>query len=159
MSYTLWKLVHIAGVVAFLGNITTGLFWAAHAHKQKKFALIGSTFRGIIQSDRWFTIPGVFAILIGGIGAAISGGIPILRTGWIFWSLVLFSVSGLIFGIAVAPLQRKIEQFTLNVPRTEESWNEYCRIYKRWELWGFLAWLAPVVALVIMVLKAPVPGL
>ncbi len=159
MSYALWKLIHIVGVVAFLGNITTGLFWAAHAHKQRDFGLVASTFHGIIQSDRWFTIPGVFGILIGGFGAAINGSIPILRTGWIFWSIILFSVSGIIFGLSVAPLQKKIQHFVVNRPQTEESWNEYCSIYKRWEIWGFLAWLTPVVALVIMVLKLPLTGI
>ena len=159
MSYTLWKLIHIVGVVAFLGNITTGLFWAAHAHRQRDFELVESTFHGIIQSDLWFTIPGVFGILIGGFGAAIYGSIPILRTGWIFWSIVLFSVSGIVFGVFVAPMQKKILHFVANRPQTEESWNEYCSIYKRWETWGFLAWLAPAAALVIMVLKLPIPGI
>lgn len=159
MSYTLLKLLHIVGVVLFLGNITTGLFWAAYAHRQKDFRLIASTFQGIIQSDRWFTIPGVFGILIGGFGAAIDGGIPILRTGWIFWPSILFLVSGVIFGISVAPLQKKIQHFVENRPQTDDSWSEYCSIYKRWEIWGLLAWVTPVVALVIMTLKSPLPGI
>lgn len=29
MSYLLWKLLHYAAVVLFLGNIITGLFWMA----------------------------------------------------------------------------------------------------------------------------------
>jgi uncharacterized membrane protein len=159
MTYLLWKLIHIAGVVAFLGNITTGLFWAAHAHRQGNFQLVASTFHGIIQSDRWFTIPGVFGILIGGFGAAINGSIPILRTGWIFWPIALFSISGLIFGLAVAPLQKRIRHLVVNRSQSEESWKEYCSLYKRWEIWGFLAWLTPVAAMVIMVLKPSLPGM
>ena len=159
MSYALWKLIHIVGVVAFLGNITTGLFWAAQAHRQKDFASIASTFRGIIRSDRWFTMPGVVAIVVGGFGAAISGSIPILRTGWVFWPIVLFSISGIVFGAWVAPLQKKIRDFVTNRPQTDDSWTEYCRIFKRWEIWGLLAWLNPVVALIIMVLKLPLPGM
>lgn len=159
MSYAILKLVHIVGVVMFLGNITTGLFWAAYAHRQKEFGLVASTFRGIIKSDRWFTMPGVTIILIGGFWAAIEGGIPILRTGWVFWSIVLFSISGIIFSVSLAPLQKKILRFVESKPQTEESWSEYCSIYKRWELWGFVAWLAPVIALALMVLKLPLPGL
>lgn len=64
MSYLVWKLLHIASVIIFLGNIVTGLFWAAHAHKARYFTLIASTFEGIIRSDRWFTIPGVVGIVI-----------------------------------------------------------------------------------------------
>lgn len=157
MSYALWKLVHIIGVVMFLGNITTGLFWAAYAHRQKDFGLIASTFDSINRSDRWFTMPGVVAILIGGFGAAINGSIPILRTGWLFWPIVLISISGIIFGSSVAPLQTKIKNFVENKPQTEENWTEYGNIYNRWEFWGFLAWLTPVIALVIMILKPPLP--
>ena len=29
--YLLIKLLHVIAVIAFLGNITTGLFWHAHA--------------------------------------------------------------------------------------------------------------------------------
>lgn len=159
MTYLLWKLLHIIGVVVFLGNITTGLFWAAHAHRQGDFGTIGTTFRGIIQSDRRFTMPGVTAILIGGIGAAINGNIPFLATGWLLWPIILFSISGIIFGLSVAPLQKKIQQMALNTARTDETWTEYCLLYKRWEAWGFLAWLTPVIALVIMVLKPTLPGI
>ena len=107
MSYLGWKLLHVAAVVIFLGNISTGIFWAARAHRTRDLRLIASTFEGVIRSDRWFTIPGVIGIIAGGVGAAMSGGVPILGTGWILWSIVLFAISGLAYGM-VAPLQRKI---------------------------------------------------
>lgn len=159
MSYALWKLIHIVGVVAFLGNITTGLFWAGLAHRRKDFGTIASTFDGIIQSDRWFTIPGVFAVLIGGFGTAINGGIPILRTGWILWPALLFAVSGILFSIWVGPLQKKIQQYVASTPQTDESWQHYHGLYKKWERWGLAAWIAPVAAMVVMVLKLPIPGI
>lgn len=159
MSYVAWKLVHIVGVVMFLGNITTGLFWAAHAHRQHDFRTIASTFDGIIRSDRWFTVPGVVAILAGGFVMAINGGFPLLGTGWIFWPLVLFSVSGAGFAIWVAPLQKKIRALVSTTSQTDESWREYHALYKRWERWGFIAWVAPVFALIIMILKPAIPGL
>lgn len=159
MSYGIWKLVHIIGVVIFLGNITTGLYWAWFANRQGEFATIGNTFAGIIKSDRWFTMPGVYAILIGGVGAAITGEIPILRTGWVLWPSILFAVSGIVFALFVAPLQKKIQRFVTDVPKSDESWETYCGLYRRWEIWGLVAWTAPVIALVIMVLKLPLPGL
>lgn len=159
MSYGLWKLVHIVGVVLFLGNITTGLFWAWLAHRRGDFPHIATTFEGIIKSDRWFTMPGVYAILAGGIGAAIVGKFPILGTGWILWPSILFAASGIVFAIFVAPLQKKILRFTAEAQKSESSWGEYRALYRRWEVWGLVAWAAPVVALVIMVLKLPLPGL
>lgn len=159
MSYAAWKLLHVASVVLFLGNITTGLFWATHAHRSRDFRLIASTFEGISRSDRWFTIPGVFGIVLGGIAAAVVGDLPILGTGWILWPIVLFSISGIIFGARVAPLQRRIAEVASAADPPADAWDSYEAIYRRWELWGLLALIAPAIAMAIMVLKPSLPGL
>ena len=159
MTYLAWKLLHVASVILFLGNITASLFWAAHAHKTRDFRLIASTFEGIIRSDRWFTIPGVIGILIGGFGAAIDGNLPILATGWILWPIILFSISGIVFGVWVGPLQSKIVRFVRAADSSAQAWDSYGKMYKRWELWGLVALITPVVAFVIMVLKPSLPGL
>ena len=90
--YLLFKLVHVIAVIAFLGNITTGLFWHAHAARTRDPKLLAHAMDGIVRSDRIFTIPGVVGIIVSGIAIAIYGNLPILRTGWIFWTLVLFTV-------------------------------------------------------------------
>ena len=88
--YLALKLVHIAAVMLFLGNITTGLFWKAHGDRSRDPRIIAHVLEGIIRSDRWFTIPGVVVILAAGVATAVVGGLPLLRTAWIRWSLVLF---------------------------------------------------------------------
>lgn len=163
MSYLLLKLLHVASVVMFLGNITTGLFWARRAHHSRDFTLISSTFEGIIRSDRLFTGPGVVGILVTGIAAALIAKLPILGTGWIFWPIVLFSISGAAFGLRVAPLQRRILDVASDVASaadsTDQAWNVYAAHYRQWEFWGLIALITPVAALAIMVLKPPLPGL
>jgi len=151
MNYLIWKLIHVASVIIFLGNIITGLFWAVRANKTHDFKLIASTFQGIMQSDRYFTLPGIVA--------AIHGRIPILGTGWILWPIILFSISGIIFSVYVTPLQKKIANYALNTVDSESSWNTYEKMYKQWEVWGFLATVTPVAAMVIMILKPSLPGL
>lgn len=158
MSYLTIKLLHIASVVIFLGNITTGLFWARLAHKTRDFKLIASTFDGIIRSDRLFTGPGVAGIVITGFIGAINAKLPILGTGWILWPIVLFSISGLVFAIWVAPLQRRILATALAADSSDVAWQGYARKFKEWEIWGLVALLTPVAALVIMVLKPALPG-
>ena len=159
MNYLIWKLIHVASVIIFLGNIITGLFWAARAHKSHDFKLIASTFQGIIRSDRYFTLPGIVGVTLAGIVAAIHGRIPILGTGWILWSIILFSISGVFFSIYVTPLQKKIANYALNIVDSESSWNTYEKMYKQWEVWGFVATVTPVAAMVIMILKPSLPGL
>ncbi len=160
MDYTVWKLIHVISVVMFLGNITTGLFWKAHADRSGNSEIIAATFDGIIRSDRWFTIPGVIGIIVGGFAAAIDGHIPILRTGWIFWSLVLFSISGVIFSARIAPLQRQLAELMRGGElKSQSQWDEYKALSRSWEFWGLAALMAPIFALVLMVIKPSVPGL
>jgi uncharacterized membrane protein len=158
--YLALKLVHIAAVVWFLGNIITGLFWKAYADRTKDLRVIAHTMEGIVQSDHWFTIPGVIVILIGGLGAAIAGGIPILRTGWIFWSIVLFTISGAAFMLRVVPLQAQLA--ALARAGSEEgpfNWDRYRAWSWQWKFWGLVALLTPALAAVLMVFKPNLPGL
>lgn len=152
--YLFIKLLHVIAVIAFLGNITTGLFWHRHAARTRDPKLLAYTMDGIIRSDRFFTVPGVVVIIATGFAAAIYGGYPILRTGWILWTLILFIVSGLIFMIRVVPLQRQLR--ALAEAAVQSGTFDYARYHAlavRWEIWGGAALLTPAVGLVLMVLK------
>ena len=154
--YTLLKLIHIFAVIIFLGNIITGLYWMKKADRTNNLSIMSFTMKGIISSDKLFTIPGVVVITIGGFSAAIYGGIPILKTGWIFWSLVLFILSGLIFSWKLAPLQRKIYQLIKKADAYNFNQALYHFYLKQWERWGLAAMLTPLGALILMVMKIPV---
>jgi len=152
--FLLIKLLHIIAVIAFVGNITTGIFWHAHAARTRDPKLIAYTMGGIIRSDRLFTIPGVIVIIVTGIAAAIYGNFPILRTGWILWTLILFIVSGLIFMIRVAPLQRQLRALAEAAAQSGTlDYARYRALAVRWEVWGTAALLTPLAGLALMVLK------
>ena len=152
--YLLLKLVHIASVIAFLGNITTGLFWHAHAARTRDPRFLAHAMDGIIRSDRIFTVPGVIGIVVSGIAAALYAKLPLLRTDWILWTLILFSISGLIFTFRVAPLQRQLRALAeAGVQTGAFDYARYHALAVRWEVWGAAALLAPVGGLVLMVLK------
>jgi uncharacterized membrane protein len=150
----LWlKLLHVAAVILFLGNIYTGLFWHIHAMRTRDAKLLAHTMDGIIRSDRLFTVPGVFAIIAGGFAAAIVGKLPIVRTPWILWSLVLFSIAGVVFMARVAPLQRRMRDVARAGEAGSFDFGDYQRLTRSWEIWGAVALLTPIAALVLMVLK------
>jgi uncharacterized membrane protein len=152
--YLLLKAVHLFAVVIFLGNITTGLFWKAHADRTGDPRIIAHALDGIIRSDRWFTLPGAALIVVAGIATAEMGGWRIFRVGWIWWSIVLFTISGLIFGVAIVRLQRRMRDLARSVS-TEKELREggYRRLSIAWEIWGVLALLTPIAAFFLMVLK------
>lgn len=158
MTYLIWKFLHVLSVILFVGNITTGVFWAAHAAAGRDLRLVASTFEGIIRADRWFTTPGVTGLTVSGIAAALAGNLPILGTGWILWGIVLLLVSGAAFGMRVAPLQREILRVARAGDGEESSWAAFEKLYGSWKLWGAIALAAPLAALVIMVLKPRLPA-
>lgn len=160
MPYLIFKFIHIIAVVLFLGNIITGLFWKFHADGTRDPNIIAHTFKGIIRADRWFTNPSVIVITLMGILAAVRAKLPILGTGWIFWSIVLFTISGIAFSVKVAPLQRKIQDLALEgAHKGEMDWDLYHRLSRSWEFWGLVAMISPLGALALMVIKPALPGL
>jgi uncharacterized membrane protein len=148
------KALHVFAVVLFVGNIVTGIFWKTHAERTRDPRLIAHAFEGLTASDRWFTVPAVFLIIVSGVLAAIEGRLPILGTGWILWSIVLFAIAGIVFMAWVAPLQRRIASFARAAERAGQlDWGAYRALARRWEMAGALAALTPLGALVLMVMK------
>jgi uncharacterized membrane protein len=152
--YLALKMLHILAVVLFLGNITTGLFWKAHGDRSGDPRIMAHIIDGIIRSDRWFTLPGVLFIVIFGFGAAGVAGLPIFGTSWIWQSLALFIISGAAFMAQVAPLQVRLRAVALEGARAGSlDQAEYRRLSRRWEFWGAVALVTPLLALVLMVAK------
>ena len=115
--------------------------------------LLAHTMDGIIRSDRWFTLPGVVAIITARMALAIYGHFPLLRTPWILWTLVLFAISGIVFSVRVAPMQRQLKALAENGMRGAFDYERYRALAIRWEVWGAIALLTPVAGLALMVLK------
>jgi uncharacterized membrane protein len=151
----LWlKLVHVLAMVMFVGNIVTGVFWHKHALRTGDARLVAHAMDGVLRSDRLFTMPGVLLLVASGVLAAVAGGLHMLRTGWILWSIVLFAVSGIVFGMRLTPLQRRMRDLA-QAGATSGTFDRaaYERLSRQWDFWGAVATLAPLVAVALMVLK------
>ncbi len=152
--YIALKILHVAAVVIFLGNLVTGILWKLHGDQTKDPVIIRHTMAGLIRADRWFTIPGVVVILIAGFGAALIGGLPLLRTRWILAGIILFAISGLAYTRQVVPLQRQMLAVARSgVERATFDWDEYRALSRRWNVWGTIALIAPVLAMIGMIAK------
>jgi hypothetical protein len=107
---------------------------------------------GLIRADRWFTWPGVALILIGGLGAALIGGLKLLAVGWIAWSIGLFTLSGVVFAMSLAPLQRRIVQAAA---MSNPDMAALKAMLHRWHVVGWVS-VAPLwLAMAAMTLKWP----
>ena len=152
-GYLVMKTLHVLAVVFFLGNITIGAFWKMHGDSSGDPRIIAHTINGIIRADRRFTIPSAVLLIVFGFGATGIGRIP-LSSPWIVWGIVLVAISALAFMIKIGPIQRRM----LAVARAAADASsfdsvEYARLSRSWTLWGIVATLAPVVAVVLMVFK------
>lgn len=95
----------------------------------------------------------VLLIIATGVAMAWLANLPLLRTFWIGWSLVLFGISGLAFAFKVGPLQKKLlANAQAGIAGTWKE-AEYHALSKAWGTWGTIATLAPLVAVFLMVLK------
>lgn len=151
MVYFILVLIHIVTVILFLGNITIAPFWKLQAEKTKDRLTILRTWEGIIRADRLFTMPGVTILLIFGIGAALHGGFNLISTGWIFWSIILYIISGAAFMAKVVPIQKMV--VALAKDESKFNWDEYNKLAKQWDIWGSVATITPWIAVILMVLK------
>ncbi len=151
----LWlKLLHVLAVVMFVGNIVTGVFWHKHALKTGDARLVAPAMDGVLRSDRLFTMPGVLLLIASGVLASFLGGLHMLRTGWILWSIVLLAISGIVFGMRLTPLQRKMRDLAqAGAASGVFDRAAYDRLSRQWDFWGAVATLAPLGAVALMVLK------
>lgn len=151
MVYFSSVLIHVIAVIIFLGNITITPFWKLQAEKIKDRLHILNIWEGIIRSDRFFTMPGMIILLIFGIGAAAHLKVNFIDTGWIFWSIIMYIISGASFMVKMVPIQKKIVALAKDEARF--GWDEYRKLTKQWDIWGSLATITPWIAVILMVLK------
>jgi uncharacterized membrane protein len=152
--YSVLKLIHVVAVMLFMGNIVTGVFWKMHADESHDPRIIAHALEGLIRSDRWFTIPAIVVLTLAGIATAVVGHLPLLHTPWIWQSLVLFSLAGVMFGVWLAPLQKQLFKMARAAAAGEPmDWDRYRALSRQWGWWGAWATLAPAGAVVLMITK------
>lgn len=151
MAYLIFKLIHVFAVIFFVGNIVISVLWKNHGDRSGDSKIIAHTIRGIIRADRFFTMPAVAFLILAGFGAMGIGFIP-FETGWIMWGFIMILISAAAFMAKVVPLQKKLLKIAEASPFDQQM---YDAVSKEWNLWGSIATIAPIVAVILMVLKAP----
>jgi len=156
--YLVLKFVHVLAVIIFVGNISVGILWHVIGDSTRDARIIAHTMKGILLADKIFTIPAIIVLLIAGIATAEVGHLPILATGWILWSIILFVISGIAFG----PISRSQRQMLVVAQAALTSgvmnWEDYDRFGRTWNIAGTIALVAPLIAVLLMVTKPSLPA-
>ncbi len=109
--------------------------------------------RLVTLTDWVFTFPGVLLVLFAGLGMAHVGGLSTTETPWIWHGVVLFSVSGLVWGCVLIPLQIVQARAARAFENGGDIPERYWRLNRQWFIWGIAATVLPVFNIAIMVLK------
>ncbi len=147
-----WNLfMHIFGAVLFMGNIMVTAAWASMARRAKHTEALRLGVRGIVVTDTIFTMPGVLLLVLNG---GILG-TPFFKAHamWLFVSIGLFVVSGIIWGAILVPLQRRMSALMKATPPGSAVPPQVDGLLALWFRWGGIATLLPLVTLVLMVAK------
>jgi uncharacterized membrane protein len=152
MTYNAFKVIHLLGVVFFLGNIIVTGVWKVLADRTGEPRVIGFAQHLVTLTDWIFTAGGVLLILVGAYGMAFTAGLD-LRQSWLVWGQALFAASGLIWILVLIPTQivqaRQARAFLSGGTVPESYW----RHGRRWYVWGTIATLIPLANLYVMVFK------
>jgi uncharacterized membrane protein len=153
MSYNAFKVVHLIGVIAFLGNIIVTAVWKILADRTGDPRVIAYAQRLVTLTDWIFTAGGVVLIVLGGYGMAFTAGIDPRGQFWLVLGQALFGVSGLIWVAVLIPTQiaqaRAARLFAAGGTIPESYW----RLARRWMVWGGIATLIPLANVYVMVFK------
>lgn len=153
MTYLAFKVVHITGVVLFLGNIIVTGAWKVLADRTGDPRTIAFAQRLVTLTDWIFTLGGVILILIGAYGMVLTAGLDPLGPLWLIAGQSLFIASGIIWVAILIPVQikqaRQARAFASGGAIPESYW----RLCRLWVIWGTIATLLPLANLYFMVVK------
>lgn len=151
--HTTMVCLHVLGVVLFLGNLIVSAMWMAQARRTRNAAVLHFAARSVMRADWLFTLPGIVLILSTGLLTVGKwGGFP--NAAWAEVALALFVLSGVIWGAGLLRLQKRMIRMTAEAVESGGGLDEpILGVLRRWMMWGGIATLLPLAALVLMIFK------
>jgi uncharacterized membrane protein len=152
-SYLVLKSIHIFGVILLMGNIIVTAWWKFMADKTKDPSVISFAQRQVTLTDFVFTVPGVLMAVIAGDSMSYGFMANSWDIQWITWGRCLFIASGIIWVAILIPTQIKQSRMARNFAHGKAIPDEYWKLSKRWNIFGSLAVLLPLINIHWMVFK------
>jgi len=153
MSYSVFKLMHLLGVVLLLGNIVVTAVWKLAADRHGHPTVVAFAQRMVALTDFAFTLPGVVLTLVGAHGMGWLGGFSLWQPGWIAWGHALFILSGVIWLVVLVPTQIQQGRLAASFSTSASIPVRYWQLNRRWIGWGIAATILPLVNMGLMVLR------
>ncbi|QKE39359.1 DUF2269 family protein [Ferrovum myxofaciens] len=152
-NYLFLKIIHLLGVVVFLGNIIVTGWWKFMADRTGNHRIIAFAQRQVTLTDFVFTAGGVVLVAIGGIGNAMLHHMDYLHIKWMAWGYWQFIASGVIWVVVLIPVQIAQAKMARTFENGKSIPPEYWKLGKIWYVFGTLATLLPASNIYWMVFK------
>lgn len=152
-SYLALKTIHLLGAILFYGNVIVTSWWKASAARTRDARVIAFALKQVWVTDILFTATGSIIILATGVGNAhLHNQLP-WETPWMMWGLVLFMLSGILWGAVMIPLQLRQSRMAREFLDSGEIPEKFWQLERWWQITGGIAKLLPLAIVVIMVFK------
>jgi len=143
-TYLLLKSLHILGIILLMGNIIVTAWWKFMADKTKDPSVIAFAQRQVTLTDFVFTAPGAFLAIMAGDSMAYTFMSNTWDIQWLTWGRCLFIASGIIWIVVLIPTQIKQARMARGFAISKTIPDEYWKLSKRWNIFGALAVLLPL---------------
>lgn len=159
MVYFILKFLHVIGAAVLLGTGAGIAFFMLMAHRAGRPVVIATVARIVVIADFVFTATAVVAQPVTGVLMAHLVGYSLLE-GWIFWSIVLYFVTGA-FWLPVVVMQMRMRDLaTEAAAKGVPLPHAYHILFRTWFAFGFPAFAAVLAIFWLMIARPvlPVPG-
>ncbi len=141
MIYFVLKFLHIIGATVLLGTGAGIAFFMLAAHRTGNATTVAAVARIVVIADLVFTTTAVIVQPITGIALAWNVGYS-LWDRWIFWSIILYLVTGA-FWLPVVWMQIEMRNIATKAAATGEPLPvRYHKLFWTWFYFGFPAFAA-----------------
>jgi uncharacterized membrane protein len=152
MLYLILKYLHVIGAAVLLGTGAGIAFFMLMAHLRGDPRVIAGVARIVVLADFVFTATAVVAQPITGLWLARITGYSLLEP-WIFYSLILYGVTGM-FWLPVVWMQMRMRDLAEQAVRQEVALPaRYHRLFWLWFAFGFPAFTAVLTIFWLMIAR------
>jgi uncharacterized membrane protein len=129
------RLLHVAGAVLLLGNVTVTGVWAAYLYRARNRVPFQPVARAILWTDLIFTVGGGTLLTVSGILLALRRGYTVAGTPWLARGIAALGVATVLWLVVLLPAQLRMERAVDD--------DEALRRAFRW--WSVVGWAATAV--------------
>lgn len=152
-SYIWFKWFHILAAILFIGNMVVTAWWKYAADKTRDPKIISFAVKQLMTTDKIFTFPSVMILFGTGMAGAMVMGVKPAAISWVYYGMLLFIFSGLLWFIALLPMQLRMRTITMHLAPDEPVPDHYWKLSMAWNFVGAIATALPIISSWYMVFK------